>query len=66
MPDRLGCHVFAHESFEDELTARLMNELYISVIVDREERPDVDRLYLTFLQITADHDGDWPLSICTK
>ncbi|KZT68420.1 hypothetical protein DAEQUDRAFT_712033 [Daedalea quercina L-15889] len=56
------CHVLAHESFEDEVTAKLMNENYINIKVDREERPDVDRLYMTFLQATT-RSGGWPMSI---
>ncbi|PIL27795.1 hypothetical protein GSI_10948 [Ganoderma sinense ZZ0214-1] len=56
------CHVLAHESFEDELTANMMNEYYVNVKVDREERPDVDRLYMTFLQATTG-GGGWPMSI---
>src|SRR5262245_44363479 len=39
------CHVMAHESFEDAATARLMNELFVNIKVDREERPDIDRIY---------------------
>ncbi|EKM56969.1 uncharacterized protein PHACADRAFT_92450 [Phanerochaete carnosa HHB-10118-sp] len=56
------CHVLAHESFEDEVTAKLMNERYVNVKVDREERPDVDRLYMTFLQATSG-GGGWPMSV---
>ncbi|KAI1788099.1 hypothetical protein LXA43DRAFT_1161917, partial [Ganoderma leucocontextum] len=56
------CHVLAHESFEDELTAKMMNEYYVNIKVDREERPDVDRLYMTFLQATTG-GGGWPMSI---
>ncbi|KAI0707578.1 hypothetical protein C8T65DRAFT_740356 [Cerioporus squamosus] len=56
------CHVLAHESFEDELTAKLMNEHYVNIKVDREERPDVDRLYMTFLQAT-NGGGGWPMSV---
>ena len=41
------CHVMAHESFEDEATAELMNELFVNIKVDREERPDIDRIYQT-------------------
>lgn len=53
------CHVFAHESFEDAGVARFMNENFISVKVDREERPDVDRVYMTYLQATNGRGG-WP------
>ncbi|CCM05079.1 uncharacterized protein FIBRA_07286 [Fibroporia radiculosa] len=56
------CHVLAHESFEDKVTANLMNEHYINIKVDREERPDVDRLYMTFLQASSG-GGGWPMSI---
>src|SRR5919201_4882503 len=44
------CHVMEHESFEDEATARLMNELFVNVKVDREERPDVDAIYMQAVQ----------------
>ena len=54
----------AHESFEDPGTAALMNERYVCVKVDREERPDVDRLYMTYLQATTG-GGGWPMSVCT-
>ncbi|KAH9948039.1 hypothetical protein B0H21DRAFT_735904 [Amylocystis lapponica] len=56
------CHVLAHESFEDNLTAKLMNEHYVNIKVDREERPDVDRLYMLFLQATTG-GGGWPMSV---
>ncbi|KAI0777401.1 hypothetical protein BD413DRAFT_609765 [Trametes elegans] len=56
------CHVLAHESFEDEVTAKIMNEHYVNIKVDREERPDVDRLYMTFLQATSG-GGGWPMSV---
>ncbi|GBE89148.1 hypothetical protein BKA93DRAFT_862980 [Sparassis latifolia] len=56
------CHVLAHESFEDEVTAKLMNDHYVNIKVDREERPDVDRLYMTFLQATTG-GGGWPMSV---
>ncbi|KZT68430.1 hypothetical protein DAEQUDRAFT_790040 [Daedalea quercina L-15889] len=55
-----GCHVLPHESFEDEVTAKLMNENYINIKVDREERPDVDRLYMSFLQATTREAGRRP------
>ena len=57
------CHVMAHESFEDEETARLMNELYVNVKVDREERPDIDRIYQTAHQLLARRGGGWPLTV---
>ena len=55
------CHVMAHESFEDAETARVMNELYVNIKVDREERPDVDTLYMNALQVLGE-GGGWPLS----
>src|SRR5262245_37475469 len=55
------CHVMAHESFEDDATARLMNELFINVKVDREELPDVDAVFMNALQVQGD-GGGWPLS----
>lgn len=56
------CHVMAHESFEDEETARLMNELFVNIKVDREERPDVDALYMRALQALGEQGG-WPLTM---
>ena len=56
------CHVMAHESFEDEATARLMNELYVSVKVDREERPDLDALYMEAVQALTG-SGGWPMTV---
>src|SRR5215204_4601955 len=47
------CHVMAHESFEDEETAAFMNEHFINIKVDMEERPDVDRIYMDFVQMTT-------------
>jgi uncharacterized protein YyaL (SSP411 family) len=55
------CHVMEHESFEDSQVAALMNEHYISIKVDREERPDVDNLYMTAVQLMTGHGG-WPLN----
>ena len=57
------CHVMAHESFEDEATARVMNELFVNVKVDREERPDLDRIYQTAHQMLAQRPGGWPLTM---
>ena len=57
------CHVMAHESFEDEETARLMNALYVNVKVDREERPDIDKIYQTAHQLLARRAGGWPLTV---
>src|SRR5476651_1609587 len=56
------CHVMAHESFENEQTAAILNERYVSIKVDREERPDVDRVYMTFVQATTG-SGGWPMSV---
>ncbi|HEY0428328.1 MAG TPA: thioredoxin domain-containing protein [Pyrinomonadaceae bacterium] len=56
------CHVMEHESFEDEATARIMNEHFVSIKVDMEERPDVDRIYMDFVQITTGRGG-WPLNV---
>jgi uncharacterized protein YyaL (SSP411 family) len=59
------CHVMAHESFEDEATARLMNERYVNVKVDREELPEVDAVYMNAIQVQGE-GGGWPLSAwCT-
>ncbi len=56
------CHVMAHESFENEATAKLMNEHFINVKIDREERPDVDKVYMTYVQATTG-GGGWPMSV---
>jgi len=57
------CHVMAHESFEDDETARLMNELYVNIKVDREERPDLDKIYQTSHQLMTGQGGGWPLTV---
>jgi uncharacterized protein YyaL (SSP411 family) len=57
------CHVMAHESFEDPATARLMNELFVNVKVDREERPDIDRIYQLAQQLLTRRGGGWPLTM---
>jgi uncharacterized protein YyaL (SSP411 family) len=57
------CHVMAHESFEDEETAALMNQLFINIKVDREERPDIDRIYQTAHQLMMQRGGGWPLTV---
>ena len=57
------CHVMAHESFEDEGTARLMNELFVNIKVDREERPDIDRIYQIAQQLITQRNGGWPLTM---
>jgi len=56
------CHVMERESFEDESVAALLNRYYVPVKVDREERPDVDRVYMTFVQATTG-SGGWPMSV---
>jgi uncharacterized protein len=56
------CHVMAHESFESPATAAIMNREFVNIKVDREERPDVDRVYMTFVQATTGHGG-WPMSV---
>jgi uncharacterized protein YyaL (SSP411 family) len=57
------CHVMAHESFEDPATAALMNELFVNIKVDREERPDLDRIYQTAHQVMNQSGGGWPLTV---
>ena len=56
------CHVMAHESFEDAATAEYLNAHFICIKVDREERPDVDKVYMTFVQATTG-GGGWPMSV---
>jgi uncharacterized protein YyaL (SSP411 family) len=56
------CHVMAHESFENEEVAAVMNREFVNIKVDREERPDVDRVYMTFVQATTG-GGGWPMSV---
>ncbi|MCX6945082.1 MAG: thioredoxin domain-containing protein, partial [Opitutales bacterium] len=55
------CHVMAHESFEHPEVAALLNEYFIPIKVDREERPDVDKVYMAYVQAMTGHGG-WPLS----
>ncbi|MDJ0740641.1 MAG: thioredoxin domain-containing protein [Gammaproteobacteria bacterium] len=57
------CHVMAHESFEDPATAAVMNELFVNIKVDREERPDLDRIYQTAHQLLSRRPGGWPLTV---
>jgi uncharacterized protein YyaL (SSP411 family) len=57
------CHVMAHESFEDPATAALMNELFINIKVDREERPDLDKIYQVAQQLLTHGSGGWPLTM---
>jgi uncharacterized protein YyaL (SSP411 family) len=56
------CHVMERESFENEAIAALLNRDYVPIKVDREERPDVDRIYMTFVQATTG-GGGWPMSV---
>jgi uncharacterized protein len=57
------CHVMAHESFEDASTAALMNELFVNIKVDREERPDLDKIYQVAQQMLTHGSGGWPLTM---
>jgi uncharacterized protein YyaL (SSP411 family) len=57
------CHVMAHESFEDLSTAALMNELFVNIKVDREERPDLDKIYQVAQQMITHGSGGWPLTM---
>jgi len=57
------CHVMAHESFEDPAIARVMNELYVNVKVDREERPDIDQIYQVAQAMLTQRNGGWPLTM---
>jgi uncharacterized protein len=56
------CHVMAHESFEHEQTAQIMNDLFVNIKVDREERPDVDSIYMHAVQMLTGHGG-WPMTV---
>ena len=56
------CHVMAHESFEDPETAELMNKLFINIKVDREERPDLDEIYMTAV-VAIFGSGGWPMTV---
>lgn len=58
------CHVMEHESFENQDIAAIMNEHYVNIKVDREERPDVDQLYMTFVQVIDKTINYAPLPIC--
>ena len=57
------CHVMAHESFEDPATAALMNRLFVNIKVDREERPDLDKIYQFAHQVLTQRGGGWPLTM---
>src|SRR5678815_2171393 len=56
------CHVMEHESFEDDATAALMNERFVNIKVDREERPDLDGIYMQAVQAMTGHGG-WPMTV---
>src|SRR3990167_5138813 len=56
------CHVMEHESFENSDIARLMNESFINIKVDREERPDLDEIYMKAVQLMTSHGG-WPMTV---
>ena len=57
------CHVMAHESFEDDETAKIMNEFFINIKVDREERPDLDFIFQSSFQLFNRTSGGWPLTM---
>src|SRR3984957_1939407 len=57
------CHVMAHESFEDAATAEVMNRLFVNIKVDREERPDLDKIYQIAQQLLTQRAGGWPLTM---
>ena len=57
------CHVMAHESFENDDTAALMNRLFVNIKLDREERPDIDKIYQTAHQLLTQRGGGWPLTM---
>src|SRR6187200_647207 len=56
------CHVMAHESFENEAIAQLMNEYFVNIKVDREERPDLGQIYMNAVQMMT-HHGGWPMTV---
>src|SRR6516165_11989652 len=57
------CHVMEHESFENEEVAKILNEHFVSIKVDREERPDLDQIYMTSVQLLNNGQGGWPMSV---
>src|SRR5688572_14064527 len=57
------CHVMAHESFEDPEVAALMNDLFVNIKVDREERPDLDQIYQAAHAMLTQRNGGWPLTM---
>src|SRR5215813_507080 len=56
------CHVMEHESFENEAIAKIMNEHFVSIKVDREERPDLDTIYMNYVQMSTG-SGGWPMTV---
>src|SRR4051794_29510781 len=60
------CHVMEHESFENEEVAKILNEHFVSIKVDREERPDLDQIYMTSVQLLNNGQGGWPMSVFLK
>src|ERR1700731_2498904 len=57
------CHVMEHESFEDPEVGQLLNENFVSIKVDREERPDLDQIYMAAVQLLTRQAGGWPMSV---
>src|SRR6266404_3665582 len=57
------CHVMEHESFEDPEIGRLLNDDFVSIKVDREERPDLDQIYMASVQVLTQQGGGWPMSV---
>ena len=57
------CHVMAHESFEDKETAKIMNQCFVNIKVDREERPDLDFIFQSSFQLFNQSGGGWPLTM---
>src|SRR5436309_13792691 len=57
------CHVMEHESFENDEIAGILNEHFVSIKVDREERPDLDQIYMTSVQLLNNGQGGWPMSV---
>src|SRR5258708_27832570 len=57
------CHVMAHESFEDEEIGSLLNDYFVSIKLDREERPDLDQIYMTAVQALNQGQGGWPMAV---
>jgi len=57
------CHVMEHESFEDPEIARMLNDNFVSIKVDREERPDLDQIYMASVQVLTQQGGGWPMSV---